>query len=209
MTDDARRGLLGQGSILTVTSYPTRTSPVLRGKWILENILGTPPPAPPPNVPALKENDEGGKVTTVRERMEEHRKNPACATCHRVMDPLGFSLDNFDAIGQWRSKEAGLPIDASGQLADGTKVNGVVDLRRALLLHPERFVGTMTEKLMTYALGRGLEYYDMPVVRSIARDAARNDDRFSSLVKGIVNSTPLQKSRSREAETPPVTARLN
>jgi cytochrome c5 len=209
VTDDARRGLLGQGSILTVTSYPTRTSPVLRGKWILENILGTPPPAPPPNVPALKENDEGGKVTTVRERMEEHRRNPACATCHRVMDPLGFSLDNFDAIGQWRSKEAGLPIDASGQLADGTKVNGVVDLRRALLLHPERFVGTMTEKLMTYALGRGLEYYDMPVVRSIARDAARNDDRFSSLVMGIVKSTPFQMRRAREAETPPVTARLN
>jgi hypothetical protein len=209
VTDDARRGLLGQGSILTVTSYPTRTSPVLRGKWILENILGTPPPAPPPNVPALKESDEGGKVTTVRERMEEHRRNPACATCHRVMDPLGFSLDNFDAIGQWRSKEAGLPIDASGQLADGTKVNGVVDLRRALLLHPERFVGTMTEKLMTYALGRGLEYYDMPVVRSIARDAARNDDRFSSLVMGIVKSTPFQMRRAREAETPPVTARLN
>jgi hypothetical protein len=209
VTDDARRGLLGQGSILTVTSYPTRTSPVLRGKWILENILGTPPPAPPPNVPALKENDEGGKVTTVRERMEEHRRNPACATCHRVMDPLGFSLDNFDAIGQWRSKEAGLPIDASGQLADGTKINGVVDLRRALLLHPERFVGTMTEKLMTYALGRGLEYYDMPVVRSIARDAARNDDRFSSLVMGIVKSTPFQMRRGREAETPPVSARLN
>jgi len=206
VTDDARRGLLGQGSILTVTSYPTRTSPVLRGKWILENILGTPPPAPPPNVPALKESDEGGKVTTVRERMEEHRRNPACATCHRVMDPLGFSLDNFDAIGQWRSKEAGLPIDASGQLADGTKVNGVVDLRRALLLHPERFVGTMTEKLMTYALGRGLEYYDMPVVRSIARDAAHNDYRFSSLVMGIVKSTPFQMRRAREAETPITTA---
>jgi hypothetical protein len=204
VTDDARRGLLGQGSILTVTSYPTRTSPVLRGKWILENILGTPPPAPPPNVPALKENDEGGKVTTVRERLEEHRKNPACATCHRVMDPLGFSLDSFDAVGQWRSKEAGLPIDASGQLADGTKVNGVVDLRKALLQHPERFVGTMTEKLMTYALGRGLEYYDMPVVRSIARDAGRNDDRFSSIVMGIVKSTPFQMKRTREGETAPV-----
>jgi cytochrome c5 len=209
VTDDARRGLLGQGSILTVTSYPTRTSPVLRGKWILENILGTPPPAPPPNVPALKENDEGGKITTVRERLEEHRRNPACATCHRVMDPLGFSLDNFDAIGQWRSKELGLPIDASGQLADGTKVNGVVDLRRALLLHPERFVGTKTQKLMTYALGRGLEYYDMPVVRSIARDAARNDYRFSSIVMGIVKSAPFQMRHAHEAETPPVTARVN
>jgi cytochrome c5 len=206
VTDDARRGLLGQGSILTVTSYPTRTSPVLRGKWILENILGTPPPAPPPNVPALKENDEGGKVTTVRERMEEHRRNPACATCHKVMDPLGFSLDNFDAIGQWRSKEAGLPIDASGQLADGSKVNGVVDLRKALLAHPERFVSTMTEKMMTYALGRGLEYYDMPVVRSITRDAGRGDYRFSSIVMGIVKSTPFQMRRAREVETPPVTA---
>jgi hypothetical protein len=206
VTDDARRGLLGQGSILTVTSYPTRTSPVLRGKWILENIMGTPPPAPPPNVPALKENDEGGKVTTVRERLEEHRKNPACATCHRVMDPLGFSLDNFDAIGQWRSKEAGLPIDASGQLADGTKVNGVVDLRKALLAHPERFVGTMTEKLMTYALGRGLEYYDMPVVRSITRDAARSDYRFSAIVMGIVKSTAFQSRHAREVEAPPVTA---
>jgi hypothetical protein len=207
VAEDARRGLLGQGSILTVTSYPTRTSPVLRGKWILENIMGTPPPAPPPNVPALKENDEGGKITTVRERLEEHRKNPACATCHRVMDPLGFSLDNFDAIGQWRSKEAGLPIDASGQLADGTKINGVVDLRKALLAHPERFVGTMTEKLMTYALGRGLEYYDMPVVRSITRGAAGNDYRFSSIVMGIVKSTAFQMRRAREVETPPVTAR--
>jgi mono/diheme cytochrome c family protein len=207
VTDDARRGLLGQGSILTVTSYPTRTSPVLRGKWILENILGTPPPPPPPNVPALKENDEGGKVTTVRERMEEHRKNPACATCHRVMDPLGFSLDNFDAVGAWRSKEAGLPIDASGQLADGTKVSGVVDLRQALLQHPERFVATMTEKMMTYALGRGLEYYDMPVVRSITRDAAKNDYRFSSIVMGIVKSTPFQMKRAREADAAPVSAR--
>jgi hypothetical protein len=204
VADEARRGLLGQGSILTVTSYPTRTSPVLRGKWILENIMGTPPPAPPPNVPALKENDEGGKVTTVRERLEEHRKNPACATCHKVMDPLGFSLDNFDAIGQWRAKEAGLPIDASGQLADGTKVNGVVDLRQALLLHPERFVGTMTEKLMTYALGRGLEYYDMPVVRAITREAAKNDYRFSSIVMGIVKSTPFQMRHTREADAAPV-----
>jgi hypothetical protein len=205
VTDEARRGLLGQGSILTVTSYPTRTSPVLRGKWILENILGTPPPAPPPNVPALKENDEGGKVTTVRERLEEHRKNPACATCHRVMDPLGFSLDNFDAVGQWRSKESGLPIDASGQLADGTKVDGVVGLRQALLQHPERFVSTMTEKMMTYALGRGLEYYDMPVVREITRDAARSDYRFSSIVMGIVKSTAFQMKRAHDVETVPET----
>jgi hypothetical protein len=195
---EERRGLLGKGSMLIVTSYPTRTSPVLRGKWILENIMGTPPPAPPPNVPALKENDEGGKVTTVRERLEEHRKNPACATCHRVMDPLGFSLDNFDAVGAWRTKENGLPIDATGQLADGTKINGIQDLRAALLKHPERFVDTLTEKLMTYALGRGLEYYDMPVVRGIARDAANNDYRFSSIVMGIVKSPAFETRRSHE-----------
>jgi len=198
---EERRGLLGKGSMLIVTSYPTRTSPVLRGKWILENIMGTPPPAPPPNVPALKENDEGGKVTTVRERLEEHRKNPACATCHRVMDPLGFSLDNFDAVGAWRTKENGLPIDATGQLADGTKINGIQDLRAALLKHPERFVDTLTEKLMTYALGRGLEYYDMPVVRAIARDAANNDYRFSSIVMGIVKSPAFETRRSHEPIT--------
>jgi hypothetical protein len=204
VTDEARRGLLGQGSILTVTSYPTRTSPVLRGKWILENIMGTPAPAPPPNVPALKDSDEGGKATTVRERLEEHRKNPTCATCHKVMDPLGFSLDNFDAVGQWRTKENGVPLDSSGQLADGTKVSGVVDLRAALMKHPERFVGTVTEKMMTYALGRGLEYYDMPVVRGIVRDAAKNDDRFSSIVMGIVNTTAFQMKRAKEAEAAPV-----
>ena len=162
------------------------------GRWILEKILGTPPPPPPPNVPALKESDEGGKVTTVRERMEEHRKNPACATCHRVMDPLGFSLDNFDAVGAWRSKEAGLPIDASGQLANGSRVDGPVSLRQALTRRPEQFVGAMTEKLLTYALGRGVEYYDMPLVRSIARDSSRNSYRFSSIVMGIVKSTPFQ-----------------
>jgi hypothetical protein len=201
VTDENRRGLLGQGSILTVTSYPTRTSPVLRGKWIMENIMGTPPPAPPPNVPALKEGDEGGKVTTVRERLEEHRKNPPCSTCHKVMDPLGFSLEQFDAIGQWRTKDLGLPIDATGQLADGTKINGLEDLRKALLAHPERFVGTLTEKLMTYALGRGLEYYDMPVVRGIVRDSAKDNYRFSSVVMGIVKSTPFEMRRAKEAET--------
>jgi hypothetical protein len=204
LSDEARRGLLGQGSMLTVTSYPTRTSPVLRGKWILENIMGTPPPAPPPNVPALKESDEDGKVTTVRERLEEHRRNPACATCHKVMDPLGFSLDNFDAIGQWRTKENSLPLDSSGQLADGTKIAGVVDLRAALMKHPERFAGTLTEKMMTYALGRGLEYYDMPVVRGIVRDSAKNDYRFSSIVMGIVNTTAFQMKHAKEADAAPV-----
>jgi cytochrome c5 len=200
LTDQNRMGLLGQGSVLTVTSYPNRTSPVLRGKWILENILGTPPPPPPPNVPPLKENDDNSKPRSVRELMEEHRKNPACAGCHAVMDPLGFSLENFDGIGEWRTKDQSGPIDASGQLADGTKVEGPVTLRQAVLKHPEQFVGTITEKLLTYALGRGLEYYDMPVVRGIVRDAARNDYKFSSLITGIVKSTPFQMRKSQERE---------
>jgi cytochrome c5 len=202
LADENRRGLLGQGSVLAVTSYPNRTSPVLRGKWILENILGTPPPPPPPNVPTLKESSEGGQVMSVRERLEEHRRNPACATCHRVMDPLGFSLENFDATGAWRTKEArGVGVDASGQLADGTPVDGPVALRKALLRHPEQFVRTMTEKLLTYGLGRGLEYYDMPVVRAIARDAARQHYRFSALITGIVKSTPFQMKKAHDGAT--------
>jgi hypothetical protein len=191
LTDENRRGLLGQGSVLTVTSYPNRTSPVLRGKWILENILGTPPPAPPPNVPALKENSEGSKPLTMRALLDLHRQNATCAACHKILDPLGFSLENFDAIGQWRAKEAGGPVDASGELADGTKVDGPVALRNAVLARPQQFVDTLTEKLLTYALGRGLEYYDMPVVRSIARDAASKDYRFSAIILGIVRSTPF------------------
>ena len=198
IADPNRRGLLGEGTVLAVTSYPNRTSPVLRGKWILENILGTPPPPPPPNVPALKETSDNGKVMSVRERLEEHRKNPACATCHRVMDPLGFSLDNFDATGEWRTEEAvGVPVDAGGQLADGTPVDGPVALRKALLKHPEQFVRTMTEKMLTYALGRGLDYYDMPVVRAIARDAARQNNRFSAIVLGIVRSAPFQMKKAQ------------
>jgi hypothetical protein len=193
-----RRGLLGQGSVLTVTSYPNRTSAVLRGKWILENILGTPPPAPPPNVPALKENGDNGKPLSLRALMEQHRANPSCATCHKVMDPLGLSLENFDAVGQYRTKEPAGPIDASGQLADGTKINGVEDLRKALIARPQQFVGTFTEKMMTYALGRGLEYYDMPVVRGIVREAAKNNYRFSAIVLGIVKSAPFQM---RKADT--------
>jgi hypothetical protein len=199
VTDDARRGLLGQGSLLIVTSVATRTSPVQRGKWLLENIMGTPPNPPPAGVPPLKENGAGGKPLTVRERMEQHRENPACAGCHKVLDPLGFALDNFDAVGAWRNLgEDGSPIDATGVLADGTKVNGPVDLRNALLSRPNVFVGTMTEKLMTYALGRGVEYYDMPAIRAIVHDAARNDYRFSSLVMGIVKSTPFQMRRAQE-----------
>jgi hypothetical protein len=201
VTDDARRGLLGQGSILTVTSVATRTSPVQRGKWLLENVLGTPPNPPPANVPPLKENAAGDKALTVRQRMEQHRANPACAGCHKVLDPLGFALDNFDAVGAWRKLgEDGGRIDATGVLADGTKVNGPVDLRNALLSRPNVFVGTMTEKLMTYALGRGVEYYDMPAIRAIVRDAARNDYRFSSLVLGVVKSTPFEMRRSQERE---------
>src|SRR5205085_1858306 len=148
VTDEARKGLLGHGSILTLTSHATKTSPVLRGKWILDNILGTPPPPPPGDVPALKENEKGQKPRTIREQMAEHRADPACATCHRVMDPIGFALENYDAVGAWRSTYAGMAIDASGDLADGTHVDGVVALRRAVLKRPEVFAGTLTEKLL-------------------------------------------------------------
>ena len=208
LTDDARRGLLGQGSVLTVTSYATRTSPVLRGKWILTNILGTPPPAPPPNVPALKENDEGGKILSVRERLEEHRKSPACASCHKIMDPLGFSLENFDAIGQWRAKsEDGAPIDASGVLLDGSKVDGPSTLRAALMSRPDVFVATLTEKLMTYALGRGVDYQDQPAIRAIVARAASDHYRFSDLVSGIVKSPPFRmKIKTVPDEASPVTS---
>ena len=203
VTNEERRGLLGQGSILTVTSEANRTSPVKRGKFILEAILGTPPPAPPPNVPPLKEN-EGAQVMSVRARLELHRKNPPCSGCHAVMDPLGFSLENFDGIGEWRTKEPGGAVDPSGQLADGTKIDGPVALRNAIMRHPEQFVRTLTEKMLTYGLGRGLEYYDMPTVRGIARDASRNDYKFSSIVLGIVKSAPFQMRRVQDA---PVTAR--
>ncbi len=201
ITDGARRGLLGQGSILATTSHAERTSPVLRGKWVLENILDAPVPPPPPDVPPLKPPAEGEKPKTLREQMTEHRANPACAVCHRIMDPIGFALENFDPVGAWRTEEPGGPIDASGQLADGTKVNGVVSLREALVKNPEAFVSTMTEKLMTYGLGRGLAYYDMPVVRGIVRDTAQQDYRFSSIVLGIVRSVPFQmRMRTVEAE---------
>jgi mono/diheme cytochrome c family protein len=202
--DSPRRGLLGQGSILTVTSIATRTSPVQRGKWLLENVLGTPPNPPPANVPPLKENKSGDKQLSVRERMEAHRASPACSGCHKVLDPLGFALENFDAVGQWRTvSESGDKIDASGVLADGTKVSGVADLRAALLSRPNVFAGTMTEKLLTYALGRGLEYYDMPAVRAVTREAARNNYRFSSMILGIVESTPFQMRRSQEPDSAP------
>jgi hypothetical protein len=194
ITEEARKGLLGQGSILMVTSHTDRTSPVVRGKWILENLLGSPPPPPPSMVPPLKESAEreGGKILSMRERMEEHRENPACSGCHSIMDPIGFAMENFDAVGAWRTHEARAPIDASGQLLDGTKVNGIVELKKALLREPETFVATFTEKMMTYALGRGLAYYDMPTIRKIVRDTARKDYRFSAIVSEIVRSTPFQ-----------------
>jgi len=194
LSGEERRGLLGQGSILTVTSYANRTSPTIRGKWLLENFLGTPPPPPPPNVPSLKEQSpESGKVLTMRQRMEQHRANPACAVCHTRMDPLGFALENFDGIGQWRTAEGSTSIDASGVLPDGTKFNGPVELRKILLSHPEQFATTVTQKLLTYALGRGVEYYDLPSVRKIVH-AAAPEYKWSSLILGIVKSVPFQMS---------------
>jgi Protein of unknown function (DUF1592)/Protein of unknown function (DUF1588)/Protein of unknown function (DUF1587)/Protein of unknown function (DUF1585)/Protein of unknown function (DUF1595) len=201
LTDNARKGLLGQGSILTVTSHADRTSPVVRGKWILENLMGSPPPPPPPEVPPLKEDSEGAKPTTMREKMEAHRGNPVCASCHKIMDPIGLTLENFDAVGAWRSEDGGSPIDAKTELADGTRLDGVVSLREALLKRQDVFVGTVTEKLMIYALGRGLTYNDMPAVRAILRDAARQNNRFSSLILGVVRSTPFRMRVKAEGES--------
>jgi hypothetical protein len=187
-----RRGLLGHGSILTVTSYANRTSPVLRGKWIMENLLGTQPPPPPENVPPLTENPVG-KMLSMRERMTLHRASPACASCHQLIDPAGLSLENFDAIGRWRTRsEAGTPIDASGGLPDGSTFEGATGLRQALLARPELVVGNAVEKLLTYSLGRGLDHHDAPAVRKITREAAGSDYRFSSLILGIVRSTPFR-----------------
>ena len=193
LTDQTRRGLVTQGSILTVTSHPTRTAPVLRGKWILENILGTPPPAPPPDVPALEETDSEGEVLSMRERMALHRANPVCASCHAQMDPLGLSLEPFDAVGKARTKsESNEAIDASGVLPNGTEFDGPSGLRNVLASESERFVHTAIEKLLTYALGRGLEYYDAPTVRAILREAGRSNYSFSSIILSIVDSVPFQ-----------------
>jgi hypothetical protein len=192
LLDDTRYGLLGQGSILALTSHAERTSPVVRGKWVLENILGTPPPPPPPDVPAFKENEPGQKPKTMRELMAQHRANPSCAACHRLMDPIGFALENFDAVGAWRTHEPGGPIDTSAELPDGVTVDGPVSLRRALVARPEVFVTTMAEKMLTYGLGRGLTSRDMPMVRSIVRASAVSNYRFSSLVLAIVRSDPFR-----------------
>jgi hypothetical protein len=188
-----RRGLLGQGSLLTVTSVATRTSPVSRGKWILENILGTPAPVPPPGVETnLEKNPDEVKVTSLRQRLEAHRANPVCASCHKIMDPIGFALENFDLVGGWRERDGGVPIDSTGQLVDGTALAGPADLRQALLSRSDAFVTTAAERLLTYALGRPLEYYDMPTVRAIVRRAAQNGYKFSSLVMGVIESGPFQ-----------------
>jgi len=196
---DVRRGLLGKGAVELVTSVSDRTSPVQRGKWVLTNILGTIPPDPPPNVPVLKDTGTNASTAqTMRQRMEAHRANPACASCHKMMDPIGFSLENFDGIGKWRTSEFGQKVDASGQLVDGTRINGVSDLRRALLRYSPQFARTFTEKLLTYALGQGVEYGDMPVVRSIVHAAEHDQYRFSAVVLGIVKSAPFQMNRKPE-----------
>ena len=202
--NEARRGLLGQGSILTVTSAPNRTSPVTRGAWILENLLGSPPPSPPPNVPPFPEAKTGQGVTeeaaSVRDKMTLHRKNQPCLGCHQIMDPIGLALENFDGVGRWRTSESGVKINASGRLVDGTRIDGAESLRQALLGYPDAFVQTLTEKLLMYAVGRTAHYYDMPAVRAITREAARSDYRFSSIVMGIVGSAPFQMRKVKEVD---------
>jgi hypothetical protein len=200
LPDSNRWGLLGKGSVLLVSSYPNRTSSVLRGAYILETITGTPPAAPPPGVEAFKETKEGEKPKTVRDIMQAHRANPTCNACHGIIDPLGFAMESFDAIGEFRTRDrwAGVPIDSSGTLADGTPVKGPDDLRKALMKQPDQFVQTMTQKLMTYGLGRSVEYFDMPTVRKIVRDSAKDNYKFSSIVLGIVKSSSFQMQRVAE-----------
>src|SRR5205814_6185955 len=201
-TDPNRQGLglLGQGSIMALTSVADRTSPVQRGKWVMEVLLGTPPPPPPPNVPLLDDTKaiNGGKMLTTRERMEEHRKNPACTSCHRVIDPLGLALENFDATGAWRIKDNEVPVDSVGDLYDGTKMDGPRGLQQALLKHADVFLLSFTENLMTYALGRRVEYADMPAIRAIIRHAAKNDNKLSSFVLGVANSSAFRMAKAAE-----------
>jgi Protein of unknown function (DUF1592)/Protein of unknown function (DUF1588)/Protein of unknown function (DUF1585) len=193
---DVRRGLLGKGALLTQTSNAARTSPVTRGKWFLQTFLGVSPPDPPPNVPALKEQavDSTGnaKPPTMRQTMQAHRANPVCASCHKIFEPIGLALENFDAVGSWRTQDGDSPIDASGVLVDGSKVEGVASLRDALVRRSDQFVRVVTEKMMTYALGRGVEYQDMPLIRSIVRDSAGSNYKFTTIVLGIVKSAPFQ-----------------
>jgi hypothetical protein len=198
--DSPRRGLLGKGAILTVTALPNRTSPVVRGKWVLQNLLGAPPPEPPPNVPALEENgNQVTKVRTVRERLEQHRANPTCASCHKLMDPIGFALESFDAVGKYRTYDENFePLDTAGVYADGTRIDGLAGLRQVLTSHSEQFLANMTKTLLTYALGRGVEEYDHSVIRKITREASADDQKWSSIILGIVNSTPFQMRRTKD-----------
>jgi hypothetical protein len=203
LTDSNRYGLLGHASILTLTSTAIRTSPVQRGKYVMEVLLGTPPPPAPPNVPALPENAESrtghvAKPLSVRQRLEDHRKNPNCAGCHKMMDPIGFSLENFDVLGVWRTNDSGFRIDASGTMFDGAKLDGPASLRQAILGHSDLFLQAFTENLLAYGIGRVLEPSDMPVVRSVAKEAAQNSNRFSALVLAIVKSAPFQMRRAEE-----------
>ena len=204
LKEEARRGLLGKGAVLMVTSHANTTSPVLRGKWVLENIIGAPPPSPPADLDtALKDEGPDAPPRTMREQMEMHRRSPLCANCHKVMDPIGFALENFDVVGAWRTKnEAGLPLNTADALVDGTKITDVVTLRAALLKRPEVFVQTLTEKLLVYALGRGLTPEDMPGVRAIVRRAGRNAYRFSSIVEGIVNGAPFRMRMKMSGDAP-------
>jgi hypothetical protein len=203
LSNEQRFGLLGKGAVLMTTSYANRTSPVIRGAYVLDKLIGTPPPAPPPNVEAFPEVAEGEQHVTVRERLESHRDNPACRSCHAVMDPLGLALENYNPVGQWQDKDpdAGIRIDASGQLTDGTPVSSPADLWRALTSDPELFALTFTRKLMTFALGRSLDHYDMPTVRAIVRNAAQDQYRLSSIVRGIVQSDAFRKDVYQTSDT--------
>ena len=200
IADGSRGGLLGHGSLLTVTSYPNRTSVVMRGRWLLANMLGSPPPPPPLDVPALKEPGAEGQPKSLRERMELHRKNPACASCHQRMDPLGFALENFDAVGKWRVEADGAPVDPEALLPDGSRFAGMSGLRTFLVNNKEDFVRTLGGKLLAYAIGRGVEHYDQPAIRKIARDAAQHEYRWSSVVLGIVNSVPFSMAMPLDAQ---------
>jgi hypothetical protein len=200
LTDPNRFGLLGKGGILVMTALPNRTSPVARGKYVLEVLLGTPPPTPPPNVPPLKEAGDFEKVQPVRQRMEAHRKVEPCRSCHQIMDPIGLAFENFDPVGLWRTKDSGAAIDPSGQMFDGTPLNGPASVRQAVLNHSDAFVRNFTEQLLEYGLGRLVDHNDMPTVRAIARDAAKKNNRFSAFVLGVVNSPSFQMSKSNETE---------
>ena len=198
LKDSARWGLLGKGAILTATSYANRTSPVQRGKWVLINVFGMQPPTPPPNVPQLKSDSQTGvvQIQTMRDQMEQHRANPACASCHRMMDPMGFALENFDAIGRYRTMDGTIKLDFTGQLVDGGKFNGSSELRQQLMRYSSRFVQALTERLMVYALSRGIEAADIPVARSIVSRASAKGNKFSELILGIVESQPFQMNRA-------------